>query len=134
MSIAARAWQARRAIPFDYPQPLSPKTPSFSSFHDLETSIQSMTSQLFYRTKIHERYCGLSTGKNHNLTRASLHRVSITELHHHHDGTKFPSFRASHHHRYHEQYYGSSTDLSQPWKNHNNGRVSQGAVRRRKSP
>src|SRR6266852_1243694 len=100
-----------------------PKTPSFSSFHDWETSIQSMTSSCSKSDVVVYRLEKITISHVH-----PSHRVSITVLHRrHHRGE--PSS-----HRFvqvttstdtHEQYCDSSTDLSEPWKNHNNGRESQ---------
>jgi hypothetical protein len=57
---------------FAHWQSFVPQNSSFvfhSSFHDLEDLYSGYEFWLFHRTKIHERYCGLSTGKNHNFAR-----------------------------------------------------------------
>jgi len=54
------------------------------------------------------------------------HRVSITELHRHHgEPSSHRSVQVTTSTDTHEQYCDFSTDLSEPWKNHNNGRESQ---------
>ena len=87
--------------------------------HSCSTTFSVYDFQLFHRTKFHERHVVCRLKKSSCIGIMTNRAASVNQA---------PiSSRASHHHctDTHEQYCGSSTDQSRPWKTHNIARESQ---------